>query len=317
MKTLITLMLFLILATSSHAAEITEAEVVSFIQNWFGAQNTASFSDYADMYSKKFVGIRRSGATTKKLDYDAWLKERKRMFRQKMLVSGGVLKIKVSGATASVRFEQTWESSFYKDKGVKVLHLIIESEKLKIISEEMLFSEIKHNLYKRYNNRRIFTSIKDKDCKHIDSHKMIEFFGHEYVSECPAPKGWRLFKEYDSEGIRSWLRLSYGNEIWSTVHQVWGDEKYGFGHFPNVNDEYVEWRISKNGEPKALIFRIYAQDPDKASSVLTRLFVIGLADHIPRFCGIAKTNEEAINIADDARTCVIRLQKEYIPRSQL
>lgn len=107
--------------------------------------------------------------------------------------------------------------------------------------------------------------------------------------------------------------MSYDKEIWSTVNQVWGDEKYKFGHFPNINDEHAEWRISKSGEPKALIFRIYAQDPDKASTKLSRLFVIGLANHIPRFCGIAKTNEEAIKIADDARACVIILQKEYIP----
>lgn len=146
------------------------------------------------MYSKRFVGIRRSGSKLIKFDHDIWLKDRKLMFDNKMIVSGAVLNIKVSGTSASVMFEQTWESSSYKDKGVKLLHLKVERGKLIVIREEMLSSEIKFGLYNKYNNRRIFTSIKDKDCKPIDSRRLIEFFEHEYVSECPAPKGCRCSK---------------------------------------------------------------------------------------------------------------------------
>jgi hypothetical protein len=317
MKRLLIQILVIFLAGISFAAEISETEVINFLGDWFDAQNTGSFSKYAAMYSKSFVGIRKSGKSTRNFDYDTWLKDRKRMFRKKMVVTSNVPKINISGTTATVRFEQTWESGAYKDKGEKLLNLALENDKLKITREEMLFSriEVSSNL-DHGDNISTFTSIKDKDCKKIKSNSMIEFFGSEYVFECPSLKGWRLFKEYDSEGIRSWIRLSYGNAIWSSINQVWGDERYNFGHFPNIDNKYVEWRISKTGEAKALIFRVNAQDPENVSSFLTRLFVISISNNIPSFCGIAKTNKEAREIADKATKCTIELEKKSLPKRE-
>lgn len=144
---------------------------------------------------------------------------------------------------------------------------------------------------------------------------MILLLGSDSVLECPAPKGWRLFKEYDQEEIRSWIRLSYKDTIWTTINQVWGDEKYEFGHFPNVDSQSVEWRVRKTGEPNALIFRVNAQEPIKSSDIITRLFVISLTNNVPRFCGMAKTNEEARKIAEESTPCTTILGKRTSPKN--
>jgi hypothetical protein len=315
MRSFMTLIAILVFATSSFAGEISKSQVRAFLYEWLDAQNTGSYSNYAAMYSNSFIGIRRSGSSTTNLNHDAWLKDRKNMFNKKMVVEAKNPEIKLSGTTASVKFEQIWESGTYKDKGDKLLNLALESGKLKITREEMLFSKVVIDTNGEHTNiKSKFTSTKDKDCKKMQSYNMITFFGSDTVIECPAPKGWRLFKEYDREGIRSWIRLSIDGSIWTTIDQVWSDEKYEFGYFPNVDSSQVEWRITDLGKPLALIFRVNAQNPENASSNLARLFVISLANNIPRFCGMVKTNEEARAIADKAIMCSTALEKKTLPK---
>jgi hypothetical protein len=317
MKSLRTLIIFLLLSSSSFAAEISEKEVKSFLNDWLATQNTGSYSNYSAMYSERFTGIRRSGSHTYNLNRDAWLEDRKLMFKKKMTVNTKNPEIKLSGTTASVKFEQIWESGSYKDKGDKLLNLIIENGKIKIAREELLSSKtVENKITKHESLVSKFTSIKDNDCKKLKSHSMILLFGSDSVVECYAPKGWRLYIEYDREEIRSWIRLSHQDSIWTTINQVWGDEKYEFGHFPNVNSQLVEWRVTKTGEPNALIFRVNAQNPSKSTSILTRLFVISLRNRVPRFCGMVKTNKEAREIADKTTTCTTILEKRSFPKSQ-
>jgi hypothetical protein len=116
------------------------------------------------------------------------------------------------------------------------------------------------------------------------------------------------------EGIRSWIRLSHGNSIWTTVDQVWGDEKYEFGHFPNVDSSQVEWRLTESGVANALIFRVNAQDPENSSSNLTRLFIISLTNNTPCFIGMVNTNEEAREMADKATICTSALDKKTMSK---
>jgi len=52
----------------------------------------------------------------------------------------------------------------------------------------------------------------------------------------------------------------------------------------------------------------YRQNPNHIQTgsgpeYVSRLFVIGLANGAPRFCGIAKTNPEALELADKATAC--------------
>ncbi len=310
MKTFKIILAILFFATSSFAGDINETEVKGFLKKWLTAQNSGSYSNYAVMYSNSFSGIKRSGSSTSILNHDAWLKDRKKMFNKHMIVEAINPKINLSGSTATVIFEQTWESGTYKDKGNKVLNLAFENGTLKIIREEMLFSKTNKNINAKHEciNSK-FTSIKSKDCKKIESHNMILMFGNDSVFECPAPKDWRLFKEYDREEVRSWISLSNGGSVWTTIDQVWGDEKYEFGNFPNIDSSQVEWRTTEGGEPIALIFRVNAQNPEKSSSNLSRLFVISLSNNNPRMCGMVNTNEEARSMADNETTCITSLKK--------
>lgn len=156
-----------------------------------------------------------------------------------------------------------------------------------------------------------YTSIKSADCKKVAA-PMAEAFHSRGLEaeECPAPKGWRLFVVSTNE--RSWLEIAYERSLWTTEEEVVYNNQ--FGHFPNIGADRIEWRVTKSGTPVALIFRIAAQDPDKPAigadaRTLSRLFVIGLAEGIPRFCGIAKSNQDARNMADNQATCRTMLKK--------
>jgi hypothetical protein len=201
LKSMISLIVLLLSITYSFAAELTENRVNSFMGEWFEAQNTGTYSKYAAMYSKRFIGIRRSGSETHKFDYDAWLRERKRMFRKKMIVSGGVLEIKLSDTKALIKFEQTWESSTYKDEGVKLINLAIENGKLKIVREELLSSKFISaidvedseistvTIGATPDGKGNYTSFKYKDCWKPKGYFARHFVFDERSRECPGLKG--------------------------------------------------------------------------------------------------------------------------------
>lgn len=142
MKNIMTLIAVLLLATSSFAAEITETDVKAFLVSWLTAQNTGSYSNYASMYAAKFQGVKRSGDHTSRFNHDTWLKDRKRMFKNKMNVTAANIRIQTMEASVIVQFEQNWESNGYKDKGDKQLYLVLEKNRLKIAREEMLASKV-------------------------------------------------------------------------------------------------------------------------------------------------------------------------------
>lgn len=131
-----------LVARSASASEITEAEVRAFLDHWLKTQNGGSFSSYASMYATQFYGIKRSGNRTYRYNHDTWLKDRKKMFNKKMMVSADNLQIHTADGAATLRYEQTWQSGRYKDKGTKQVYLIREGERLRIAREEMLASKI-------------------------------------------------------------------------------------------------------------------------------------------------------------------------------
>ena len=113
--------------------------------------------------------------------------------------------------------------------------------------------------------------------------------------------GIRLFAVYDDS--RVWIDLSDGVNTWSTMKEVYNAN---FGHFPALREGVAEWRVTKSGEAKALIFRVDAQDPDIIGKTHSRLFVISFDKGVPKYCGNVKTNEEAVKIADRGN-CTIKL----------
>lgn len=160
----------------------------------------------------------------------------------------------------------------------------------------------------------LYTSIKSTTCSKPPSSIAAAYDARGLsAQECPAPKGWRLFVVSSDE--RSWLEIARDHSLWSAEEEV--VYRNEFGHFPNLGAERVEWRTTKSGVLSALIFRISAQDPNRPASGpgamnLSRLFVIGLASRTPRFCGTAKTNQEARVIADNATTCVTMLKERAL-----
>lgn len=317
MKSIMTIIFILFLATSAFAAEITEKEVIIFFGDWLKAQNTASYSKYAAMYSNNFAGIRRSGSITQKFDRNTWLTDRKRMFKKKMIVSEGVPKITLSGNTASIKFEQTWESSAYKDKGVKLLNLVLENGKLKIAREELLSStvisiaDIEDSEISTITTGATpdgagrYTSLKDIDCWEPKGYFAKHFDFDEHSKECRGLKGWRLFYAVDLES--SWLEIGKDKRLWSIKNEVEGsDGEYSFGYMQDLGGlTRVEWRLKSGGTPHALVFQVHALDPNRVEHLvhLYRYYVISLTTGVPQFCGSYKTKAEAREIADNPPKC--------------
>jgi hypothetical protein len=142
MKSMILIAILLFCTTHSFAADISEADVKSFLEKWVAVQNRGSFADYADLYAGRFLGIKRSGERTYRYNREKWLKDRKRMFRDPMTVSADAIRIRTSETSAVIRFDQTWENARFKDRGGKQLFLILEDNRLRIAREEMLDSKL-------------------------------------------------------------------------------------------------------------------------------------------------------------------------------
>lgn len=284
MGKLITFISILFLATTSFAAEISESDVKKFLKDWLAAQNKGSYSDYEAMYSKSFVGIRRSGKSTRKLDHDAWLKDRKNMFKKKMLVTANSPEIKISRTTASVKFEQMWESGKYKDKGDKVLDLALEDEKLRIIREEMLFSIVDTKF------SSIFTSFK-KNC----SNKFTDLEeGQDMPIICNGPGNYKI--EINYSACCEYIQIALNNDfILDLPHQI----------ISTVDSRILEWRLA-NGKPFAIILRVDKYKGDiafEAQKDREVLLVKGLngfnkINHEVDMNGKSDSNLEARRLAD-------------------
>jgi len=251
MKSLITIITILFLVTPSLATDISETDVKIFLDNWLTSQNKGSFTDYSYMYSTHFVGVRRSGTKAHNLNHDAWLKDRKKMFNKKMIVKANNPEFTLSGTSASVKFEQIWESSSYKDKGDKLLELTLENGKIKITREEMLFSKVE-NIF-----TSVYTDLK-KDCK--DKFSDVGE-GQDMPVICKGPKNYMIDVEFSA--CCEHMEV-YGSEDFLLLfpEQI----------FVTVMKRKLEWRLA-NGKPFAVIFLIdkYKGDitlsPEKAGEV--------------------------------------------------
>lgn len=252
MKNLLTLISILFFAASSFAADISETDVKAFLDNWLSVQNTGSYSSYATMYSNSFIGIKRSGQVTSNLNHDAWLKDRKKMFNKKMVVEANNPEIKLAGTTASIKFEQTWASGTYKDKGDKLLDLALENGKLKITREEMLFSNVKNTF------TSVYTDLK-KDCKDKFSDSDED---HDMPVICKGPNGYKIDVEYSA--CCEYTHVASENKFILQFPEQ---------RIVTVTKRTMEWRLV-NEKPFAVIFRIdkYKGDitlsPKKSGEVL-------------------------------------------------
>ena len=156
-----------------------------------------------------------------------------------------------------------------------------------------------------------YTALEGKECK-VPGGKFKKMFeGDEYVDEggeeCPGFKSWRVFvRGFDS---RSWVELYDGSQFWSTENLIFDVNVLENGVFPNVSGTKAEWRYTDSGKVKALIYRMSALSDAINGKSFSRLFVIKFTEKgEPKFCGIAKTNEEARTLASDEKKCTKSLK---------
>ena len=146
-------------------------------------------------------------------------------------------------------------------------------------------------------NKSVYTSTKEKDCKRPTG-KFKNVYQYDELDdaaseECPGYKNYHIFKVFESG--REWIDISDGTKIWTTKNEVMGGN---FGTWPHIKEGVAEWRINSTGEVKALIFRIEAYEDELTEKFQSRLYVIGMDKGNPKLCGIVKTNEEAEKLAD-------------------
>jgi hypothetical protein len=125
-----------------RTTQFEEAMVTELLANWLFAQNSGTFSSYSESYAQKFLGIKKVGNRSFRMDRARWLSDRESMFKRKMQVQASNVEITLSGEVAVLRFEQHWASKTYEDRGPKVMTLVVENGKAKIAREELISSRV-------------------------------------------------------------------------------------------------------------------------------------------------------------------------------
>lgn len=147
----------------------------------------------------------------------------------------------------------------------------------------------------------IYTSIRRADCRLPPPELHRRFTDDDLgVQECPAPEGWLLL--FVASHANSWLELRRHDFRWSGEHDIVYDRPIGL--FPNVGGSpAVEWRRDVQGRPRALIFRVVAQDPANPAKRISRLFVVRLGQDAACVIGRVTTSEAARTLADSPLVC--------------
>ncbi len=122
--------------------KIDEARARARLDRWLAAQNQGDFEAYQSCYAARVDGVKRVGNRVSRFDRAGWLKDRKRMFKKKMVVEMSDLQLTTTSTTARARFTQKWASGKYEDVGPKEILLVEEGDQLRIAHEEMLESNI-------------------------------------------------------------------------------------------------------------------------------------------------------------------------------
>ncbi len=150
-------------AVGQPARGVSEAEAKAVLQTWLQAQNARDFARYATLYAADFQGVRRSGERTVRLNREAWLRDRERMFKAPMSVDADYTQVVTAQDSASVTFVQRWSAGRFADVGQKRMSLRRLGGNLVIASEELLCS-----LMIRQKGRRVlYASATDAKAAHL------------------------------------------------------------------------------------------------------------------------------------------------------
>lgn len=127
--------------------------------------------------------------------------------------------------------------------------------------------------------------------------------------QCGGVRGWRVLVVSEQE--RSYLALRKGKYVKSLRENIFSE---AVGHFPDIydpapdsRDPVAEWRLDTRGQPRAMIFRVYALDPEKSPQTdpdvyRSRLIVVRLGKNAC-VLGIVADNEQARHMADQSVEC--------------
>jgi len=126
-------------ASPTLSEVISQGEVEALIERWRSAWSRRDLKGYLAYYAPDFVGTtvsRKTGA--KRFDYQGWKNYKSRLFRQNQWIRVGVenLKIELYGDTATATFTQYYDSSTYRDVGIKTLYLVKRKGVVQIVREE-------------------------------------------------------------------------------------------------------------------------------------------------------------------------------------
>jgi hypothetical protein len=127
---------------------LTESEIEAFMQRWLKVCNTHTYDTYIKMYdSELFVGVKRPLKAKKSTyNYDGWISNKRSEFKnykpEIIMNSLKVTQLNKDGRS-KVSFEQVWISyeKKYADKGEKIMTLRKINGEIKIVYEELLYSE--------------------------------------------------------------------------------------------------------------------------------------------------------------------------------
>jgi hypothetical protein len=155
-----------------------------------------------------------------------------------------------------------------------------------------------------------YTSINEADCRRPES-VFIDIFDKSGVSaqKCAGVSGVSVFAV--SSDANSWLEFLFEGKIFSSEDFVVYREPVRA--FPNLGGDKIEWHISKDGRPSAMIFRISSQSKNNANKKIKELLVFRFVGGFVYYCGAARDNLSARALLSSNDGCHEKLKSVSFP----
>lgn len=129
-----------------NSTDISEKEIMTFLDEWLKAQNSKNMASYASFYDPTFKGIKRvKDGRVFYYNHDEWINDRTKMYTAARNLAVTATNVRISdntGETTRILFTSGYSSSAYTDMGEK--ELLIKknnSGAFTILKEEMLNSD--------------------------------------------------------------------------------------------------------------------------------------------------------------------------------
>ena len=123
------------------SAVLTVDKVTSLINRWASAQNAKDLVTYQSCYAASFEGVKRTASgRLNYYDFNAWMKDRRRMISEAVGLNVEVknMRVSINHDMATVEFDQYYRSRQYSDWGPKTMKV-----KLTPIGERIVYEELK------------------------------------------------------------------------------------------------------------------------------------------------------------------------------